>query len=236
MFLWLKQWMPRSLYGRAALILLLPVVTVQLVVSVAFIQRHYEGVTQQMTRTMVLQLAYLAAEVRGAPDAAVADARANQIGAALDLTVALPAGPVPDDAGPVFYDLSADTLTWTLETGLPQIGPITFDRLRSVTVRLPGPQGDMAVTFDRKRVSASNPHQLLVLMVVFGGLMTVIAYQFLRNQLRPIARLANAATEYGKGRNIPYQPSGATEVRAAGTAFLDMRQRIERRAQVMADT
>jgi two-component system osmolarity sensor histidine kinase EnvZ len=81
---------------------------------------------------------------------------------------------------------------------------------------------------DRRRASAINPHQLFVNMVFFGALMTMIAFLYLRNQLRPITRLAQAAEAFGKGRNMPYSPSGATEVRAAGHAFLDMRARIER--------
>jgi len=68
-------------------------------------------------------------------------------------------------------------------------------------------------------------------MVVMGALMTAIAYFFLRKQLRPIKRMADAAAEYGKGRIVPYRPSGAVEVRAAGAAFLDMRNRIERQSQ-----
>jgi two-component system, OmpR family, osmolarity sensor histidine kinase EnvZ len=59
----------------------------------------------------------------------------------------------------------------------------------------------------------------------------LIAYIFLRNQLRPITRLAEAATGFGRGRTLAYTPGGAAEVRAAGTAFLDMRARIERQAQ-----
>ncbi|MDP4990318.1 MAG: two-component sensor histidine kinase, partial [Marivita lacus] len=55
-FDWLKRYMPRGLYGRAALILLLPVVALQLVVSVVFVQRHFEGVTQQMSREVARQI------------------------------------------------------------------------------------------------------------------------------------------------------------------------------------
>lgn len=88
--------------------------------------------------------------------------------------------------------------------------------------------GPYSLEFDRRRVSASNPHQLLVLMVFTSLLMTGIATIFLRNQLRPIRRLSHAAEEYGKGRIVPYRPSGAIEVRSAGTAFLDMRNRLER--------
>ncbi|WP_348524068.1 hypothetical protein [Phaeobacter sp. J2-8] len=51
-FHWLKRYMPRSLYGRAALILVLPVVTLQLVVTVIFVQRHFQGVTEQLTRSV----------------------------------------------------------------------------------------------------------------------------------------------------------------------------------------
>ena len=50
----------------------------------------------------------------------------------------------------------------------------------------------------------------------------------MRNQLRPITRLADAAEAFGLGENVPYDPSGALEVRAAGQAFLDMRERIQR--------
>jgi len=229
-FQWLKRWMPRSLYGRAVLILLLPVVTVQLVVSVAFIQRHYEGVTRQMAGGMALQLAYLRDGVVAAPaDQAVAVM--TGIATPLGMRASLPAPPLPSDDGRVFYDFAAAPLIATLAVGLPDLRAVRFDGMRSVTVWLPSPHGSFAVTFARSRVTASNPHQLLVLMVVLGALMTWIAYAFLRNQLRPITRLAAAAAEYGKGRVVPYTPGGAAEVRAAGTAFLEMRGRIERQGQ-----
>jgi two-component system osmolarity sensor histidine kinase EnvZ len=80
-------------------------------------------------------------------------------------------------------------------------------------------------------MSATNPHQLLVLMIFTSLLMTGVAFQFLRNQLKPITRLAEAAEDFGKGRTVPYRPRGALEVRAAGRAFLDMRARIERQIE-----
>ena len=65
-------------------------------------------------------------------------------------------------------------------------------------------------------------------MLIFGALFTLIAFIYLRNQLRPITRLATAAEAFGLGRSVSYKPTGAIEVRAAGKAFLDMRARIER--------
>ncbi|MEO1026014.1 MAG: ATP-binding protein, partial [Pseudomonadota bacterium] len=80
----------------------------------------------------------------------------------------------------------------------------------------------------RRRLSARNPHQFLVLIGFTALLMSGIALIYLRNQMRPIRRLALAAEAFGKGRVVPYRPAGATEVRSAGAAFIAMRDRIER--------
>ena len=231
MFRWLKRYMPRSLYGRALLILLLPVLTLQLVISVSFIQRHFEGVTRQMTGSVLLELDLLTDEVAGAGDLAAAQAVAAELGAALDLDITLPGGALPEADGREFYDLAGLTVIEALSEGLENLRGLELITDRSVVLWLEVPQGVMEVAFPRKRVSASNPHQLIVLIVVLGALLTVISYIFLRNQLRPIKRMSAAATAFGKGRMVPFTPTGATEVRAAGMAFLDMRARIERQTQ-----
>jgi two-component system osmolarity sensor histidine kinase EnvZ len=105
------------------------------------------------------------------------------------------------------------------------------DENRIVRLRFDSRHGSVEADLSRRRMSATNPHQLLVLMIVTSVLMAVIAYVFLRNQLRPITKLALAAEEFGKGRNVRYRPRGALEVRAAGRAFLDMRDRIERQIE-----
>ena len=97
-----------------------------------------------------------------------------------------------------------------------------------MNARIKSGQEYFDLQFSRRRVSASNPHQLIVYLLVFGAFFTVIAFFYLRNQLRPITRLADAAEAFGLGENVPYDPSGALEVRAAGQAFLDMRERIQR--------
>ncbi|MCX7299883.1 MAG: ATP-binding protein [Rhodobacterales bacterium] len=230
-FQWLKRYLPRSLYGRAALILLVPILTLQIVISVSFVQRYYEDVTRQMTRSVILELEYLLQIADAAPDAVTAFRQAAAVGTPLGLTITLPAPETRADDSRDFYDLSGRAMIKTLHDSIPAIGPVDLSTPREVTLRIATSQGDMQVSFDRTRVSASNPHQLLVMIAVLGLLLMLIAYIFLRNQLRPIRQLALAATEYGKGRIQPYRPSGAAEVRTAGAAFLDMRNRIERQAQ-----
>ncbi|MFV0382735.1 ATP-binding protein [Paracoccus sp. (in: a-proteobacteria)] len=225
---WLRLVFPRGLYWRAALILFLPVVVVTLVVTVVFLQRHFEGVTQQMTGNMVRELGFVVQRMDGAADPQAAMRAGEAIAAPLELVVTMPA---PEETGDVrhFYDLSGRVLIQELHDRLPQVTAVDLaSDDGKVAVTMTGVFGPYLLSFERRRVSASNPHQLLVLMVFTSLLMTGIASVFLRNQLRPIRRLARAADAYGKGRIVPYRPTGAVEVRSAGTAFLDMRNRLER--------
>jgi len=91
--------------------------------------------------------------------------------------------------------------------------------------------GLMKLSFARRYVSARRPYLLFVNIMGVGVLMTSLSFVYMRNQLRPITDLAEAAEAFGRGRHIPYRPKGATEVRAAGTAFVDMRARIERQIE-----
>ena len=226
-FEWLKTLMPRGLYGRAALILFLPVSVVTVVVTIMFLQRHFEDVTRQMTTGMAQEINLVAARVDGAPDTAQARIAAHRIADPLGISVRIPAGGggVQDR---VFYDFSGRVVISTLHDLVPQLRAVDLGDLRDVVLTMQGAHGEYQLGFSRRRVSASNPHQLLVLLIGTSLLMTTIAAIFLRNQMRPIRKLARAAEAYGRGRVEPYRPSGATEVRQAGTAFLDMRNRLER--------
>jgi len=232
MFAFLKPLLPRGLYGRAALILIVPIVAIQLVVSLAFIQRHFEGVTRQMTQSLVIQIMFVLDEADRGGSLAEARARALGVARALDMTLELPAiWPDLTDRRRA-YDLSGRVVIETLRQGLPDLRSVDLlSDSGDVRMLLQTDAGPMSLSVSRRRVSASNPHQLLVWMILTSVLMTVISYVFLRNQLRPIKRLADAAEAFGKGRSVAYRPRGALEVRAAGAAFLDMRSRIERQME-----
>ena len=230
-----KRLLPRGLYGRAALILILPIVTVQIVVSVVFIQRHFERVTEQMTGTMLREINFLVEVIDSAPDLTIARQAMEVVAVPLGLITDLPAPePLPQVDTRRIYDLSGKVVIGRLHDGLNGVRGVDLDDMTTVKLGIATKHGPMSVVFSRALVSASNPHQLLVLMVVVSLLMTLIAFIFLRNQLRPIRRLARAAEGFGKGQMLPYRPQGALEVRAAGAAFLEMRARIERQIEQRA--
>lgn len=217
-FNWLKHYMPRSLYGRAALILVLPVVTLQLVVSIVFIQRHFEGVTVQMSTELAREVNLVVADLPERMNAT----RLRLVPAAIS-----------DDALPQanlrrWYDFTGLVVIRELSSRIQTLERIELPNNRDVVLFVRKQEDLYRIALERTRVSAVNAHQLFVNMMFFGALMTLIAFLYMRNQLRPITRLAAAAEAFGKGRNLRYSPAGAVEVRAAGHAFLDMRARIER--------
>ena len=214
--------MPKRLYYRAALILVFPVVFLQLIVSIVFIQRHFEGVTVQMTRTVVAELDLITEVIER--DGAVA---AQQIARSLGMSMSIVSQETNFLERRRIYDLTGLVVRREL-LSLPEIFNVDLPDNRKVNARIKSGQEYFDLQFSRRRVSASNPHQLIVYLLVFGAFFTVIAFFYLRNQLRPITRLADAAEAFGLGENVPYDPSGALEVRAAGQAFLDMRERIQR--------
>ncbi|MFK7838118.1 MAG: ATP-binding protein [Sulfitobacter sp.] len=231
-FVWLKRYMPRGIYGRAALILLLPVVIIQLVVTVLFAQRHFEGVTHQMTDAVLRELELVLGAVEDAQIRAEVRAEVARQAAPLEITVVpVPASDIPEVNQMLWYDYSGRVFARRFAAVLPGFEAVDLTMSRTVRVYLQTDKGPMELRFDRRRISASNPHQLFVYTIFFGVIMTLIAFLYLRNQLRPIKRLARVAEAFGRGRHLPYSPSGAVEVRSAGNAFVDMRGRIERQIE-----
>jgi two-component system osmolarity sensor histidine kinase EnvZ len=119
----------------------------------------------------------------------------------------------------------------TFEAAMPRPVAIDLTDPHGALLRMQTRAGILEAIIPRDRLSVSNPHQLLVLMILAAILLTAVAIVFLRNQVRPIRALAEAAEAFGKGRSLPFRPAGAEEVRRAGAAFLSMRSRLERQIE-----
>ena len=180
---YLKKIAPRTLYGRAAAILLLPMLTLQLAVATVFVQRHFEDVTVQMTTNLLLEIAMVLDELesRSVADVAVTTAKSLKIG------LREWSGSISENEF-VFYDISGRTIVPFLYEKLIGVKEIDLSNLSKVIIVLESAAGPIEIEFSRYRVSASNPHQLLVLMVLTGIFMTLIAFLFLRNQSSSLSR------------------------------------------------
>ncbi|GAA3875043.1 ATP-binding protein [Celeribacter arenosi] len=222
-FGWLKKYVPRGLYGRAALILLVPVVVIQLVVIVAFSQRYFNDITHQLMRGVKAETALFVTAANRGDDAGLA-----QLDQTLGYRSEFGAQAQPVTTARPFYDVSSRVIEDDLRSAFPTLDGVNVMDPRRLRFSLNLESGRLVLDLPRERASASNPHQMLVLTLGTGVLMTLIAFVYLRNQLRPIRRLAKAAEAFGRGESKPYKPRGAVEVRSAGAAFLNMRARIER--------
>jgi two-component system osmolarity sensor histidine kinase EnvZ len=98
-----------------------------------------------------------------------------------------------------------------------------------VDIRIALKQGVIQVLAPRDRAMARLGYQFIVWLTIVTLLLTGVALVFIRNQVRAIERLADAAEAFGRGGDVPqFKPHGATEVRKAAFAFIAMKERIQR--------
>ncbi|MBV9287885.1 MAG: two-component sensor histidine kinase [Hyphomicrobiales bacterium] len=229
----LAQMLPKGLYKRSLLIVILPMVLLQTAVTFAFMQHHWELVTRRLSEAVARDVGALTDLYRkppgGADDAFLASLASERF--RMDATL-LPAGPLPPVMPRSFFG-ALDPLTRTLPSEIKtQIRePFWVDTVgRSGLMEIRVDLGDRVLRLVTRRSLAyeANAHIFVLWMLAAMVVLLTVAIIFLRNQIRPILRLARAAEDFGKGRDADFSPHGAREVRQAGYAFIEMKRRIER--------
>jgi two-component system osmolarity sensor histidine kinase EnvZ len=225
----IKRFLPRTLEGRTFLILVLPVVIAQMVTVYIFFERHFSTLSVELSRAVAGDVALLIEATERSPD------RRKQVftGAAetLDLSVEFEAGAKLPTAVVRHWNPLIEPI---LETALQErvsrpftIGAYGDDNWVEIRVQLP--DGVLDVRSPQRRLFSYTAFVFIAWVVGVSLILTGIAVIFMRNQVRPIRRLALAAENFGKGRDTTrLKPAGALEVRQAAAAFLTMRDRIRR--------
>ena len=228
--IWLRRRMPKRLFARALLIIITPMVLLQSVIAYAFMERHWQLVTQRLSHALVQDIAAIIEIYRAQPRGASTEwleeiVRAKQ---GLDIDF-LPAEPLPPALEKPFFSILDTSLSTELRRQIARPFFIdTVGRSSLLEIRVQLDDATLRVIARRSQAYASNTHIFMIWMVGTSLILIVIAVLFLRNQIKPILRLADAADSFGKGREMEFRPHGAQEVRRAGVAFLEMKRRIER--------
>ena len=226
--------MPKGLYARALIIIITPIVILQSVVAFVFMERHWQTVTQRLSAATVRDIAAIVDLIDTYP----ADPNFTQIiriaQDRLGLTISvIPNEPLPPAAPKPFFSLLDSALS--REIGRQINKPYWIDTVgRSNLVEIRIQLGDkvLRVLARRSQTYASNSEIFIFWMVGTSLVLLTIAIAFLRNQIRPIQQLADAAENFGMGREMAdFNPRGAREVRRASAAFMEMRNRIERQME-----
>ncbi len=226
--------MPKGLFTRTFLIILAPIVILQSVLVFVFMERHYQLVSRRMSEAVVREIAAVVYVLENYPQdadhAKIEELSARALG--MSMTI-LPLEPLPPPTPKPFFDVIDKELSLAISQRIGKPFWIdTVGRSRFVEIRIQLENSILRIFTRRSQTYASNSHIFLVWMFSTSLVLIFIALLFLRNQIRPIVRLANAAEAFGKGRPVEnFRASGAREVRRASLAFIDMRRRIERQIE-----
>src|SRR4051794_29179862 len=227
----LKSWMPTGLYARALLIMIVPMVVLQSVVAFVFMERHWNTVTRRLSAAVTQDIAGLidiyASYPQDGERATIRRIALERLGLSVDF---LPVSEMPPVGPKPFFSLLDQALSQEISQRIRRPFWIdTVGRSNLVEIRIRLDDTVMRVFALRSAAYASNSEIFLLWMVGTSLVLLAVAIGFLRNQIKPILRLADAAESFGKGREMPdYRPRGAREVRRAAQAFIEMKTRIER--------
>jgi two-component system osmolarity sensor histidine kinase EnvZ len=227
---WLADVLPKGLYARALIIIIAPIVVLEGVVAFVFMERHWQAVTRRLSEATARDIAAVIDIYDDYPGKDDYSKLIEMARDRLNLSMqVLPPGDLPAPRPKPFFALLDRALSDEIRRQVQR--PFWIDTVgqsRHVEIRVKHDNAILRFVATRSQTYASNSHIFLLWMIGSSVILLTVAILFLRNQIRPILRLAEAADAFGKGRRVPddFRPRGAREVRQAATAFLEMRDRI----------
>jgi two-component system, OmpR family, osmolarity sensor histidine kinase EnvZ len=228
------EMLPKGLYARALLIIITPIVVLEGVIAFAFMERHWQAVTRRLSEATARDIAAVIeiygdmVKTEGAQK--IIDLARDRLNLQMEV---LPNGDLPPPGPKPFFRLLDRALSNELRKHVQLPFWINTVSDQNVEIRVKLDDAILRFVAMRSQTYASNSHIFLLWMVGSSVILLTVAILFLRNQIRPILRLADAADAFGKGRGIPddFRPRGAREVRQAALAFLQMRDRIKQHVE-----
>ena len=227
----LKRRLPTSLWGRSLLIIVLPVLAMQIAVTWVFFDAHWQTVTARLSEGLAGDIAWAVQSYEDDPTPANMAVIADRAERAMQLSVAFQEDrTLPTETRRGAIGVVDRVMERALQGRLDR--PYWFDTTRYpayIDIQVQEPGGVLRFIAPRERAVATQAHIFVLWLAVATILLMGVAILFIRNQVRSIERLADAAEAFGRGESVPrFKPHGAREVRQAATAFMAMRDRIQR--------
>ena len=228
----IKRMLPRSLFGRSVLIIVMPLILLQAVALQMFYGTHWEVVSRRLAGAVAGDVALAVETLRRFPDEQDQDWLAVQMLIRAELAITFVEGEILPSEPPDVLEGPAEA---ELRAALAERVRLPF-RIdwsgrtdREVQIRVQLPEGVLYVEAPAKRLFTGTVTVFVLWLIGSALILFAIAAVFMRNQVKPVRRLALAADAFGKGRDVgPIKPEGADEVRQAATAFNRMQERLRR--------
>jgi len=233
---YIKKFLPRTLYGRALLIIVSPLILLQVVSTWIFYDRHWDTITWRLATSITGDIAMVIDQIRRDPESMETVFDSARL--AMDLSMVYRPGEILPNEPVDTFGLLDRLLVGAMNERVKKpfrIDSSSFTEEVIIDVQLP--DGILTVIVPGRRVFSSTTYIFIMWMVGTSLVLFAVASVFMRNQIRPIRRLAVAVDSFGKGRDteIDFKPEGATEVRQAAQAFNLMSQRIRRQIRQRTD-
>jgi two-component system osmolarity sensor histidine kinase EnvZ len=222
--------LPRTMFGRSLLIVVIPLVVLQAIATWIFYERHWAAVSWRLSAGVAGDIALLIEAMQLAGSETNTSRLLEKAAAATDLDLSVRHGERLPAPPPLSGTLLEEQLIQAMQgrVNLPyQIDAVGDPRGIQIKVQLP--DGVLTVAVPRNRLFSSTTYIFVMWMVGSSLVLLAVATVFLRNQVKSLRRLAAAADGFGKGRPVPFfKIEGAVEIRQAAIAFMKMRDRIQR--------
>lgn len=235
----LKNMLPRSLFGRSLLIIVMPLIILQLVSTWIFYDRHWDTITRRLSTAIAGDIGQTLELMQRSTGEDSRDAIFDMAARNFQLQITIREGeviPPTDRSGNARIDYF---LSRALSGRVQRPFRIdSSDFKERVIVHLQLKDAVMTIVVPGKRLFSTTTYIFLMWMVGTSLVVFAVASIFMRNQVRPIRRLAAAADAFGKGRDtaaVDFKPEGALEVRQAAAAFNLMRARLRRQFRQRTD-
>ncbi|KDA02517.1 ATP-binding protein [Hyphomonas oceanitis] len=221
----LRDITPRGLYARSLLMVVAPVVLILALMTWYYYDSHLAEVNRKLAQAIARDAAQIQSFCDARPDTLFTKEKLQRD---LDMTFTCDYADPADGSPRLIHSFAyGKTLTeeLTIRLGVPV--DVSVDPRTMLHFRFPSGSGTAEILIERKRALVVNSHFFIVWVIASSLLMLALAVAFLNQQVRSILRLSEAARAFGRGRDAPgFRPSGATEVRDAARALLDMKSRL----------
>ena len=226
----LKKILPKRLFYRALLIVAIPVIVLQLVITIVFFDSLWIKTNKGMTKTLVKEISTFVEVYNN--EKSDKKKLSNLFSLFLDLNIEL----IENKKFKIEYNERwfspiDRTLRRELKSNFANES-YWFDTTNYkelIDLRIKYENGYFRFLVPKDRVTSSSARIFALWITVPAIIMIIIALIFLKNQTRPIINLARAAERFGKGEELEeFKPSGALEIRKAGHEFEKMKKRILR--------
>ncbi len=231
-----KKFLPRSLFYRSLLILTIPIILTLSISTYIFFDRHWERMASRLATGVAGEAAFITAYLNEGITQDALDRLSYNSLKHMQLNVKyVPNGKIVKTQKQYFWrgNIIEDILERELKRRLDNPFKIIIDTQEKwIQIHIQLEPGLLILTSPERRLFSSSGYVFLLWMMGVSTILMVVAILFMRNQIKPIKKLAIAAERFGKGRDVPFfKPEGAREVRQAARAFIGMRARMDKQIQ-----